>query len=183
MAVGDRSDFQEALDREMGLPGASSPGDIVAFCNALRARVGDGLLEVPGVVKGVVAPEKYKCTNDTTFRARGATFYTTGTGEKDFSAAHVITADKYGLVLLMIDFNGAHSSKVVASPQAYNTGALALAAKPVPDAGLIEVGTVLIHAKPGADWTAIADDMTDGSDVATAVFADGPVSLLPAALA
>lgn len=87
-----------------------------------------------------------------------------------FTAAHTITgANKYGAILIQQDNTGVYSSKVVGLGQAYATSALAIAALPAADAGKLRVGYIVIQAK-NASWTANTDDLTNGSDVVTAVF-------------
>ena len=86
-----------------------------------------------------------------------------------FSAAHVITANTYGAVLVMINAAGTVSTKVVATPQAYTSAAAAIAALPDADATKLAIGYVLINNNAG-DWTANTDDLTNGSDVTTATF-------------
>lgn len=84
-----------------------------------------------------------------------------------FTAAHVVSANKYGVILLQISNAGAVSSKVPAATQAYDTSGAALAALPAADSGKLAIGYILIANNAG-DWTANTDDLTDGSDVTTA---------------
>jgi hypothetical protein len=86
-----------------------------------------------------------------------------------FSAGHVVSAGKWGAILVQIGTNGAISTKVATSPQAALSRAAALAALPAADAGKLAIGAIVIQAG-GADWTANTDDLTDGSDLATAEF-------------
>lgn len=92
-----------------------------------------------------------------------------------FSAAHTITASKFGAIKLYIDAAGAISSKVNRDTQ---TDALASATVLdainaangiTPDTGTIEIGMVVIQNN-GSLWTANTDDLTDASDVTKAVF-------------
>lgn len=86
-----------------------------------------------------------------------------------FSAAHVVSASKFGCILVQISSTGVVSTKVVSSTQAYNSAPLALAALPAADTGLLAIGYIAIAAK-AATWTANTDDMTNGSDLTTATF-------------
>lgn len=86
-----------------------------------------------------------------------------------FTAAHVVTASKYGCILVQIDNAGTISTKVVASTQAYDTAAEALANLPAADTGNVRLGYIAIANNAG-DWTANTDDLTDGSDLTTATF-------------
>lgn len=90
-----------------------------------------------------------------------------------FTAAHVVTASKFGVILVQIDSAGVLTTKcpgaTQTTPMAYNTAALALAALPAADANKVALGYIAIAAK-AATWTANTDDMTNGSDLTTATF-------------
>lgn len=86
-----------------------------------------------------------------------------------FSAGHIVSASKYGVILIQTDNAGTLSTKVPASTQAYNSAALAVAALPAADTSKLALGYVIIAADSGG-WTAITDDLTDGSDLTTATF-------------
>ena len=92
-----------------------------------------------------------------------------------FSAAHTITASKFGAIKMYVDVAGTISSKVNRDAQ---TDALAsstvldainAANGTTLDAGTIEIGMVVIENN-GSLWTANTDDLLDGSDVTKAVF-------------
>lgn len=84
-----------------------------------------------------------------------------------FSANHVVTANKFGIITIQINASGTVSSKVPASQQAYDTAAQALAATPAADSDKIAIATILIAADAG-NWTANTDDLTNGSDLTSA---------------
>lgn len=86
-----------------------------------------------------------------------------------FTANHVVSASKYGCILVQIDNAGTISTKVVAATQAYDTAAEALVNLPAADSGKLRLGYIAIAAK-AATWTANTDDLTDGSDLTTATF-------------
>jgi hypothetical protein len=86
-----------------------------------------------------------------------------------FTAAHVVSADKFGAIRIQMAANGTISTKVVASPQAYDSAYEALQNLPNPDAGNIAIGYILIEAD-NSTWTANTDDMTNGSDLVAATF-------------
>lgn len=92
-----------------------------------------------------------------------------------FTAAHVVAQDKYGVILLQRSNAGAWSTKVPAATpttaMAFDTANQALAALPKADAGKVAIGHLLIKAKTGSAWTAITDDLTNGSDLETVVIA------------
>lgn len=88
-----------------------------------------------------------------------------------FTAAHVVTASLYGIILVQINAAGTISTKVPSSTQAYTSAALALAALPTPDTDNVPLGYIAIANNAG-DWTANTDDLTNGSDLTTATFTD-----------
>jgi len=141
----------------------------------------DGLL-LPGgvpptglVAKGTLAihstPEQFKTTATAIYRVNGAQYTKSAATGLTFTAAHVVTANKYGVVLVQVNAAGTVSTKVPGATQAYNTAALALAALPAPDANNVPLGYIAIANNAG-DWTANTDDLTNGSDVTTATFVD-----------
>lgn len=95
----------------------------------------------------------------------------------DFSSAHVVTASKFGVINIYIDSSGTLSTLSAQLGQDQTTAlasATAEAALTVADgiptpASLCYIGRILIEADAG-DWTAITDDMTDGSDLTSATF-------------
>ena len=128
-------------------------------------------LLVDGALAIDATPEKFKTTQTAAYTVNGVSRTKAAASALTFSAAHVITASKYGVILVQINAAGTISTKVPASPQAYNSDVLALAALPSPDAGCVSLGYVAIANNTG-DWTANTDDLTDGSDVTTATFND-----------
>jgi hypothetical protein len=118
-------------------------------------------------------PEQFKTTNRLVGRLNGETFGKAATTALTFTAAHVVTALKYGVVLVQITPTGTVSTKVPSSTQAYNTAALALAALPTADAGNVAIGYIAIANNAG-DWTGNTDDLTAASDVTSATFTDYP---------
>lgn len=132
----------------------------------------EGLL-AKGTLAISATAERFKTTSIAEFRVAGRTFTKAATDNLTFTAAHVITASKFGVVLIQINAAGTVSTKVPATPQAYDSAALALAALPAPDAGNVPLGYIAIANNTG-DWTANTDDLTNGSDVTTAAFVDAP---------
>jgi len=132
-------------------------------------------------------PEQFKTTTPLIWHAGGMQFTKAPTTGLAFSAAHPVTASKFGIILIQASNDGLNTitTKIPGATQtttmAYNSAPLALAAKPAPDAGKTEVGYIAIAADSGG-WTAITDDLTDGSDLTTATFVDATVSAIPAAL-
>ena len=124
-------------------------------------------------------PEKFKTTLRFVGRLNGETFGKAATTALTFSAAHVVTASKFGIVLVQITPAGVISTKVPGATQttamAYNTAALALAALPAVDTGNVAMGYIAIANNAG-DWTANTDDLTAASDVTTATFTSYPAA-------
>jgi hypothetical protein len=155
-----------------------------SMLNDLRTYLGDGLLQSGALAVDAVA-EKFKTTATALYRITGVGFRKAATTAIVFSAAHVVTANKYGIVLVQINDAGTISTKVPAATpttaMAYNSAALALAALPAPDAGNVALGYIAIANNAG-DWTANTDDLTNGSDLTTATFVNAAVLSRPAAL-
>lgn len=88
-----------------------------------------------------------------------------------FTAAHVVSLTKYGVIMLYVNAAGTIISLVPSATQAYDT---AEAAHDAGDAMVTPysycyIGRILINAGAAA-WTANTDDLTDGSDLTTATF-------------
>jgi hypothetical protein len=128
-------------------------------------------LMVDGALAIDAAPEKFKTTQVSAFLINGVSHTKVATTALTFSAAHVISLSKFGVILIQINAAGTISTKVPGSPQAYNDAPTALAALPSPDAGNISLGYIAIENN-GVEWTANTDDLTNASDVTTAAFND-----------
>jgi hypothetical protein len=160
-------------------------GQVVAVCNGIFHYLNRGATDFVAInnvrVIGTLAidavPEKFKTTTEAKVSIAGAVITKAATTALVFSAAHVITANLYGVVLIQINAAGAISTKVPVSPQAYATAAAALAALPAPDAGNVALGYIAIANNAG-DWTANTDDLANGVDVTTAAFVDATVTVL-----
>jgi len=133
-----------------------------ALTNALMV---DGALAIDSTA------EKFKTTQTAAFLINGVSHVKAAAIEQVFSDAHVITASKFGVILVQINAAGTISTKVPASPQAYDDAPTALAALPTVDAGNVALGYIAIENNAG-DWTANTDDLTDASDLTTAAFTD-----------
>lgn len=81
-----------------------------------------------------------------------------------FTAAHVVSANKFGVILVQMNASGTVSTKVPAATQAYDDATSALAALPAADSDKVGLASIVIGAK-GTAWTANTDDMTAGSDL------------------
>lgn len=114
-------------------------------------------------------PEKFKTAQDAAILINGISHVKAATTAIVFSAAHVITASKFGVVLVQINAAGTISTKVPLATQAYDDAPTALGALPAPDAGNVALGYIAI-ANDAGDWTANTDSLTD--DVTSAAFTD-----------
>jgi len=134
----------------------------------------EGLISAPTFSVNA-APEKF---DTTAFVGRAASTFVekAAAAAQLFTAAHVISLATFGVVLFQMDSAGTITSKVPLATQAYPTAAQALAALPAPDANKVALGYLAIAAKAGTAWTANTDDLTNGSDVATAAFTSGAVT-------
>lgn len=120
-------------------------------------------------------PEQFKTTTTALYRIAAAQYSKAAATALTFTAAHTVTASKFGCILVQVNAAGTVSTKVVSATQAHNTAALALAALPAPDAGNVALGYIAIANNAG-DWVANTDDLTNGSDLTTATFVDGPAN-------
>ncbi len=154
---------------------AALPTDILIDTGVLYYNNSDGVFSEAGLAKDAV-PEQWKTLNTLRYRISGVNYSAAPVTAQTFSAAHVVSASKFGIILFQVNAAGTISTKVPAGTQAYNSAALALAAKPLPDASNIEVGYLIIDNDAGA-WTANTDDLTNGSDLTTATFTDSSASM------
>jgi len=113
----------------------------------------------------------FKTTQAAVYVINGISHNKNASDSLEFTAAHVITASKFGIIRVQINAAGTISTKVPLATQAYNDAPTALAALPAVDAGNVSLGYIAIANNAG-DWTAKTDDLTDGSDVTTAAFTD-----------
>lgn len=98
----------------------------------------------------------------------GVLYHTDAQKEIAFSAAHPVTADKWGAILLQIKADGTISTKISGATQTttqtYTTSATARAALPDPTAGSVGFAVFVVEAKNAA-WTANTDDIVAASDL------------------
>lgn len=120
-------------------------------------------------------PEQFKTTATVGYFVYGVACSKSAATGLTFTAAHVVAASKFGVVLVQVNAAGTISTKVPAATQSYDTAAAALAALPEPDSDKVALGYIAIANNAGA-WTANTDDLTDGSDLTTATFVDAPAN-------
>jgi len=154
--------------------------------NDTVAYLSDGLIVDAGLAISGQAAEKFKTTETAVYRINGVQYTKAPADELTFTSNHVVTADKYGAILVQIDAAGTISTLVgeatQTTPMAYDSAAEAVAALPNPAAGNVALGYIIIKAEDSdghGNWTANTDDMTDGSDVETATFVDADTKKLP----
>lgn len=144
------------------------PNDILIDTAVLYRGSVNALTASAGLAIDAV-PEKFKTTSIASYRIGRDDYTKAATTALVFSAAHVITASKFGVILIQIDADGTITTKVPLATQAYNDAPTALAALPSADSGNVALGYIAIANNTG-DWIANTDDMTDASDVTTASF-------------
>lgn len=154
--------------------------DLKTLANALRTYLADGML-VHGTLAIDAVPEKFKTTTAAAYTISGVNYAKSATTALTFTTGHVITASKFGIILVQINAAGTIATKVSGATQAYDDAAAALAALPSADTGYTALGYIAIENNAG-DWTANTDDLTDGSDVTTAAFSNTTVKSIPSAV-
>jgi hypothetical protein len=161
-------------------------GDLVTFLqnvrdnvNAISAAVsgilGDGLLAHGGLeIDGSTASD-FATSAIAVYRIGGVAYQKAATTGISFTAAHVVTLETFGIILIQIDAAGAISTVVPAATPTtameFASAALAIAALPAADEGNVALGYIVIEADTG-DWTANTDDLTDAGDLTSATFVD-----------
>ena len=132
---------------------------------------GDGMLTTAGLDVDST-PEDVETNNAIFYRIGGEVYTAAANGGFSFTAAHVVTAEKFGAILVQIDAAGSFSTKVGEATQttamAYDTADEAVAALPAPDEGNVAVGHIVIEADSG-NWVGNTDSMTDDLEAATFV--------------
>lgn len=153
------------------------PDDVIIDSATLYADLGDsGLRKAPGLAVDAV-PEKFKTTGTAYYRLSSTDYEQVAVTAQVFSSAHNVTANKWGAILVMMNSSGTVSTKVVATPQAYNDEASAIAALPSADSGKVAIGYITINNDTGT-WVANTDDLTAGSDLTAAYFYDSDLSAM-----
>jgi len=161
-----------AQDSAGSILSQTSPDSLLAgAAGSLLVGTGnEGLgLTVIGALLIDAAAAKFKTNAQATYLIGGKTLTKAATAALVFTAAHVVTANLFGVILVQIDSAGTISTKVPLATQAYATAALALRALPVPDANKVALGYITIAAG-GGDFTANTTALT-----AIAAFVDMPV--------
>lgn len=144
--------------------------------NATALLTANGVLSPAGLAIHST-PEQFATTLRFVGRLNGETFGKAATTALTFSAAHVVSANLWGIVLVQITPTGTVSTKVPAATpttaMGYASAAAAIALLPTADAGNVAVGYIVIANNAGT-WTANTDDMTAASDITSATFTSFP---------
>lgn len=146
--------------------------ELAGIVNALVAyAAGDGVLTKAGLDVGAT-PEEVETNAAIVYRIGGELFSAAIDSGFAFSAAHVVTAEKFGAVLVQVDASGTFATKVGEATQttamAYDSADEAVAALPDPDADHVAVGHIIIEADSG-NWVANTDSLTDDLEDVTFV--------------
>jgi len=149
----------------------------VASVNALISHLTSALLQQGALAISATA-EEFKTVAITIANVDGFQVSAAVDATIPFTAAHVVTALKFGAILVQMSTAGAITTKVVSATQAYDTLLEAVAALPDADASNIAIGYITINADAGG-WTAITDNLTDGSGLTAATFEDAALATLP----
>ncbi|HXJ66629.1 MAG TPA: hypothetical protein VNN79_22955 [Actinomycetota bacterium] len=160
--------FATEADAKAALPALDAGKAIVAVLTIKAGRRTDGLLAI-GTLAISATATKFQTTTQLSYSIGGVDYVKAATDLLVFSAAHVVTATKFGISLVQINAAGVISTKEPLATQAYADAPTALAALPAPDAGNVEVGYITIHAGV-ADFTMNTTALTGVSG-----FVDGPV--------
>ncbi len=98
---------------------------------------------------------------------------------KTLTAAHIVTALLFGVILVQSTPAGVVTTKVTLATQAYTTAALALDAALAEgaDAGNVLIGYIEIEADAGT-WTGDTDDLIAAGDLTAVAFISSPVATL-----
>ena len=189
VAIGDGAEASAAGAVQLGA-GTNSDADTLQFqtervptatqYNALLTYLGAGLRAI-GTLAISAAAEKFKTTTTAYFTLAGIQYSKAAEDNLVFTAAHIVSANLWGVILVQTVADGTVSTKVPAATQGYASEVLAQAALPDADADNVALGYITINADAG-DWTGNTDDMTDASDLTTATFTDATPLAMPAAI-
>jgi hypothetical protein len=169
VSTGDHRGYYQDVAVRVGPAGLATPQG-----NDIAEYLADGLW-IHGDLGVHSTPEDFETTATAVYSIGGVMYTKAAAVVTAFTAVHVVTALKFGCVLIQVDAAGTISSLVGESTQttamAYDTAALAIAALPAPTADNVALGYFLIEADAG-DWTANTDSMTDDLDTITIVNTD-----------
>lgn len=155
----------------LGLGNRAMAGEVSIGARIIR---GDGPISGPNLRTDASEPEDYE-SDAFSFVIDGVVYAKALVDGGDFTAAHVVTALKFGVILFQIDAAGTISTKVPAATpttaMAFNSYDEAVRSLPSPDADNAPIGYLVVEADSG-NWTANTDSLTD--DVEEATWVNGP---------
>lgn len=141
--------------------------EVITTKNGVSGVLSHPRLEVDARAIAAATNVKFRVGNFL-YTINGAVYVKSAATAIVFSAAHVVSLDKWGAILVQINATGTVSTKVgeatPTTPMAYTNQAAARAALPAPDAGNVEVGVIIIEAGAAA-WDANTDDLIAASDL------------------
>jgi hypothetical protein len=140
------------------LPAADSGKTAIGYFIILADRLTNGLQAIATLAISATAT-KFQTTTLAKVVIGGVSYDVPIQDLLTFSAAHVVSTTKFGVILVQSDANGVISTKVPGSPQTYADAPTALAALPAADTGNVALGYITIHAG-GVDWTANTSALT-----------------------
>ncbi len=142
---------------------------------------GDGLYDEAALAISAGDATDFKTTAIAAFKIGAVQYTKAATDTLSFTVANTInvgTASGFFFGSWLVQINAAGTISTLPAgglaDQVYTTAALAEAALPSPTAANVVLGHITIAANEDLAWTANTDDMTDASDVLTAVFVDDP---------
>jgi len=149
--------------------------DLKTLVNLLQAQTSNRV-QVAGVLAIATTVQDFQFSTGVTYSVAGASVLKAATDNIPFTAAHVVSASKFGVILVQGDASGVISTKVPIATQTYTSAALALAQLPAPDAGNVALGYITIEQSAGGAFTA----NTTGLDDATTTdgYANAPAQLI-----
>jgi hypothetical protein len=169
VSTGSGRGFYQDVAVRVGAAGLVTPQG-----NDIAEYLADGLW-IHGDLGVQSTPEDFETQQIAVYSIGGVMYTKAAAVVTSFSAAHVVTAELFGTILIQVDAAGTISTLITGATQttamAYATAALAIAALPAPAAGNIALGYFVIEADAG-DWTANTDSMTDDLEAITIVNAD-----------
>jgi hypothetical protein len=149
--------------------------NIKTYLNALRTFLAGDAIINPTVVSIGSTPENV-ATTAFQFMINGVTEHkaavSAGTAFTDADTINTGAAagSYWGAWLIQIAAGGTITTHSVGADQVYANEAAAIAALPAAEAGNVAIGYVTVNATTDGTWTAGTDDLTGGSDCASATF-------------
>src|SRR5690606_20498514 len=149
---------------------------VYTLAKQINQLTADGLLVQAGLDASATSPE-LEMNATAYYRINGVQYSKAPDTDFAFSAAHVVTANGFGAILVQVNAAGALSTLVgeatQTTPMNYASAAEAVAALPEPSPGNIALGWVVIGADSG-NWVANTNDLS--TDLEPVEFVDAPTT-------